>query len=152
MISCQRKLVVILASIAWTSCAQPRSYGDFLVHVTPKDEDTLAADAAQQLKRLYAPGSTHVAIAAPTDPFGKALSSRLRQLGFAVMDGDRSDNPKNATRLRYVVDDIGEQFFRTVLMVAPQRGSGTRGILTARAYMRTPRGPAAAGPWTNQTR
>lgn len=140
-------LALIFAGLA--GCASgPQLYGNFLGRGSPQAQSFFALDSAAQLRRAFAPASMPLVLQDAHDPFGQALVSRLRRMGFAVAEDGQTPAP-NALMLRYVVDGIERDLYRVTLVIWRARDEALLSRMS-RAYGIQAGMVGPAGPWTRQ--
>ena len=134
--------------VALAGCASPPLYGNFLERTTVQSQSFFALDAAAQLRRAYSPAAMPLVVPGARDPFGRALVTRLRHMGFAVSDEGSAPAP-GALIVRYVVDGIGAELYRVTLVIWRARDSALLSRMS-RAYGKQAGVLHAAGAWTRQ--
>jgi hypothetical protein len=135
---------------AFAGCASaPPLYGNFLERTSVETQSLLAQDAAAQLRRAYSPASIPLWVPESKDPFGQALVTRLRRMGFSVSD-ERNGAPANTLTVRYVVDALGSQFYCVSLVIWRARDSALISRMN-RAYGLQSGVMHPAGAWTRLT-
>ena len=138
----------IVIFMFWVAgCAAPRQYGNFLEHASVPLETGLARAGAEQLTKLYPPAATSFSLMRADDMFGRELSAALRRSGFAIIDGETI----GSLSVRYVVDELGQNLFRIMLIVRAGSGAQSRGVVTSCAYKQISGALLPAGAWTRQT-
>jgi len=141
--------ILALLFAAITSCSSgPPLYGNFLERGSLQAQSFFALDSAAQLRRAYAPASMPLVLQDASDPFGQALVTRLRRMGFAVVE-DGAPAPPNAITVRYVVDTIEADLYRVSLVIWRARDSAFLSRMN-RAYSKQAGVVGPAGPWTRQ--
>lgn len=144
------KRILMCLCLCVAACGQPRLYGNFLEHPTAQTESFLALDVSAQLRRAYSPAATLIVLPDARDPFGQSLTARLRRLGFAVAEEEAAVAGRSGTTVRYIVDAIGQGYFRVTLVVQRTR-DGAVVARMSRAYGAKADVLHPAGAWTRQT-
>lgn len=125
-----RKIIIsALFMLTLAGCASTGQYGNFVPDAA--NQQQLATDAVQQLAKLYPPAQTRFELHQATpDAFGMALTSSLRERGYALLEFNPADKaqvspaPASASTsmpLRYVLDQAGTtNLYRLTLLVGNQ--------------------------------
>ncbi|AMQ28654.1 TPA: conjugal transfer protein TrbH [Legionella pneumophila] len=110
-----KKLSVLLLAVLLSSCASHR-YGNF-TQLSQGRDAYLAADAVNQLTRVYPPAQNSFCIGQRVrDGFGLNLIQGLRKKGYGV---NENQCPKHKANLYYVVDEL-EPLYRVSLFLGTQ--------------------------------
>jgi hypothetical protein len=116
--------------------------------------DQMADDAVKQLCALYPPANTRLVLKRESsDPFGAALTMKLRERGYAVVEplpeprqaqaGSAETTPSAPeTELSYVVDRLGASEYLVIVQVGGQSIS--------RVYRPEADGLAPVGYWARK--
>ncbi|HAT1905710.1 conjugal transfer protein TrbH [Legionella pneumophila] len=110
-----KEFSVLLLAVLLSSCASQR-YGNF-TQLSQGRDAYLAADAVNQLTRVYPPAQNSFCIGQRVrDGFGLNLTQGLRKKGYGV---NENQCPKHKANFYYVLDEL-EPLYRVSLFVGTQ--------------------------------
>ncbi|QCE35335.1 hypothetical protein FAI40_08335 [Acetobacteraceae bacterium] len=149
-----KQLLLLLALTSLTACESSVGVIKGLNphHAPASFQKAIARDAGLELQDLYLPAFTKIIITQSTnDPFGEALIADLRMRGYAIEEKSekqaqtpKTSAPQTILHLSYLLDGIGENYWRLQLL----SGSGTERYTRAYQNLDNPPGFMPLGSWT----